>query len=511
MRCGIRVAAGAVGVMLAITPASSAGTLPVALTQTNGDLSQALTPLSPLHFRRGVPPRGVRVISVDDGRRFQKMQGFGAAMTDSSAWLIWAKLTPHARTALMRALFAPGPAGIAISYVRVPIGASDFTRAEAPYSYDDLPSGETDSGLVHFSIAHDRPYVLPALRAMRSIDGRVTVLASPWSPPPWMKVGDEFDNPGPPLGTLLPADYPVLASYFVRFLRAYAAAGVPVGVITPQNEPEQLSTYPGMDLTEPQEARFTAADLVPALRAAQLHPAILGYDYEWSCSANTAAVPCDTSYPAELAGDDGRELAGIAWHCYAGNVAQMSSIHALAPRLTEVVSECSSGISPGPPAQLEIAAARNWASAVVLWNIALDRQGGPVQPPNLGCEQCTGLAVIDKRTRRYRLGRDYYQLGQASRYVPPGSVRIGSNTFVTDRNTDLRKLGSYTTRGLDDVAFLDPNSARVLLTYNSGTAPARFAVSWRGSYFIYTLRPRATATFRWSPATPTVHRCADAT
>ena len=306
----------------------------------------------------------------------------------------------------MRALFAPGPAGIAISYVRVPIGASDFTRAEAPYSYDDLPSGESDATLVHFSIAHDRPYILPALRAMRSIDGRVTILASPWSPPRWMKIGDKFDNPGPPLGTLLPADYPVLAGYFVRFLRAYAAAGVPVQVITPQNEPEQLTAYPGMDLTESQEARFIAADLAPALSAAGLHPAILGYDYEWSCRANTTAVPCDTSYPADLARDDGQDLAGIAWHCYAGNVAEMSSMHALAPQLTEIVSECSSGISPGPPTELEIAAARNWASAVVLWNMALDRYGGPVHPPNLGCNQCTGLAAVDEKTRRYRLGRD---------------------------------------------------------------------------------------------------------
>jgi glucosylceramidase len=381
--------------------------------------------------------------------------------------------------------------------VRVPIGASDFTHARAPYSYDDLSAGASDPTLVHFSIAHDRHYILPALRAMRSIDRRVSLLASPWTPPRWMKVGDQFDNPGPPLGTLRSADYPALAGYFVRFLRAYAAAGVPVQAITPQNEPEQLTTYPGMDLTEPQEATFIGADLAPALRAAALHPAILGYDYEWSCKPNTTAVPCDTNYPAELATDEGRDLTGVAWHCYAGNIGEMSSLHALSPQLTEVVSECSSGIAPGPPASLEIAASRNWASAVVLWNIALDPSGGPVQPPNFGCRRCTGLATVDEKTGRYRLGRDYYQLGQASRYVPPGAVRIASNTFVTDRNTDLRKLGSYTTSALDDVAFLDPNGLRILLTYNSSELPARFAVSWRTSYFTYTLPPGATATFRW--------------
>lgn len=471
----------------------------IAVTQTSGDLSQALTPLPDLQFRPGSPPSGVRVISIDDTRHFQTMQGFGAAMTDSSAWLIWDELSVHARSALMSALFAPAPAGIAISFVRIPIGASDFTRNGVPYSYDDLPADRTDPSLAHFSIAHDSSYILPALRAMRSLNPRATLLGSPWSPPPWMKVNNRFDNPGPGRGSLRRADYAPLAGYFVKFLRAYADAGVPVQAITPQNEPEQLSLYPGMDLTEPEEARFIADNLAPALRAAALHPAIFGFDYEWSCQTNTTARPCDTHYPARLAGDPRLrdDLAGIAWHCYAGNAAEMSALHRRAPGLTELVTECSSGISPGAPAQLEIAAARNWASAVVLWNIALDRRGGPVQPPNFGCRHCTALATIDEKTRRYRLGPDYYQLGQASRYVLPGAVRVASNTFVADRNTDLRKLGSYTTHGLDDVAFLNPDGTLVLLAYNSARSPVRFAVRWRTSYFIYTLRPQATATFRW--------------
>ncbi len=495
------------GLVLALAPAAAAQNSSVSVTQTNADLSQALTALRPLHFTPGSPSRRLQVITIDDTRRFQTMQGFGAAMTDTSAWLIWDKLTPGRRSMLMRDLFAPAPSGIGISYVRVPIGASDFTRGKAPYSYDDLPKGQSDPTLAHFSIAHDTAYVLPVLRAMRSIDASVTILASEWSPPAWMKVDDGFGNPGPPSGSLRAVDYPVLADYFVRFLRAYAAAGVPVQAITPQNEPEQLTkeertAYPGMDFTESQEARFIGADLIPALRAAALQPAILGYDFEWSCNMNPTAVPCDTRYPFQLAADPqlGTELAGIAWHCYAGNVDEMSSMHAVAPRLAEVVSECTSGaLTPGPPAQLEIAAARNWASAVLLWNIALDPSGGPVQPPNLACLGCTGLVTVNEKTRQYRLGRDYYQLGQASRYVPPGAVRIASNTFVTDRNTNLSFLGSYTTPGLDDVAFLDPDGTRVLLAYNSSRSPARFAVRWRGSYFTYTLAPRAMATFRWSP------------
>jgi glucosylceramidase len=502
MRISARLVVIALALLLVLVPVAAARNIVVSVTQTNADLSQALTSLPQLRFTPGSPSRQLRAITIDDSQRFQTMQGFGAAMTDTSAWLIWDGLTPQRRSSLMRKLFGPGPSGIGVSYVRVPIGASDFTRGRAPYSYDDLPSGQSDPTLANFSIAHDMAYVLPALRAMRSIEPAVTTLASEWSPPPWMKADDSFGNPGPPLGSLLTVDYPVLAEYFARFLSAYAAAGVPIQAITPQNEPDQLTNYPGMVFTESQEAQFIGSDLIPALNAADLHPAILGYDFEWSCRGSPTAVPCDLRYPAKLAADPhvGPGLAGIAWHCYAGNVDEMSAMHALVPRLAEVVSECTSGrLTPGPPAQLEIAAARNWGSAVVLWNIALDPRGGPVEPPNYGCQGCTGLVKVDERTRQYQLGRDYYQLGQASRYVRPGAVRIWSNTFVTDQNTYLRKRGGYTSPGLDDVAFLDPNGTRVLLAYNSSRSPALFAVRWRRSYFTYTLAPGATATFRWSP------------
>ena len=502
MRFSARLVVIAVALLLASGATTAAQNLAVSVSETNADLSEALTSLPRLHFTSGSPARGVRVITVDDTRHFQTMQGFGGAMTDTSAWLIWDALTPNRRTALMRKLFAPDPDGIGISYVRVPIGASDFTWGRAPYSYDDVPSGQSDPTLARFSIAHDTAYVLPALRAMRAINPLVTTLASEWSPPAWMKGGDTFGNPGPPGGDLLPADYPVLAQYFVRFLSAYAAAGVPIGAITPQNEPNQHTNYPGMDFTESQEAQFIGSDLMPALSAANLHPAILGYDFEWSCRLNTNAGRCNRLYPAQLAADPrvGPGLAGIAWHCYAGNPDEMSAMHARVPRLAEVESECTSGrLTPGPPAQLEIASARNWASAVLLWNLALDPHGGPVQPPDYGCPDCTGLVQVDEKTHQFKLGRDYYQIGQASRYVRPGAVRIASNTFVNDRNTNLSFHGGYTTPGLDDVAFLDPGGTRVLLAYNSSRSPVQFAIRWRGSYFTYTLAPRATATFRWSP------------
>ena len=128
MRISARVVVIVLAVLLVLAPAAAARNIVVWVTQTNADLSQALTTLPRLRFRLGSPPRRLRVITIDDTQRFQTMQGFGAAMTDTSAWLIWDRLTPHRRGSLMRELFAPGPSGIGISYVRLPIGASDFTR-----------------------------------------------------------------------------------------------------------------------------------------------------------------------------------------------------------------------------------------------------------------------------------------------------------------------------------------------------------------------------------------------
>ena len=175
----------------------------------------------------------------------------------------------------------------------------------------------------------------------------------------------------------------------------------------------------------------------------------------------------------------------------------MAAQHRATPRLAQIESECSSGSSPGPPAELMIASFRNWATAVLLWNIALDPHGGPVQPPNRGCPYCTGVLTVDERSHRVTYGRDYYQLGQFSAFVEPGALRIGSDHFVTyNSHTHFHKV-DYSTGGIDDVAFLNPGGSKVLLVHNNGEMARRFAVDWQGRAFTYSLPREATVTFVW--------------
>ena len=218
----------------------------VRVVQTSADSGQALTVLPELRFSsRRVPRR--RVITVDRSVRYQRFRGAGGALTDSSAWLIGTQLRPGTRAWLLRHLF--GPSGINLNLIRLPIGAADFTAGRAFYSYDEMPAGQTDPTLAHFSIAHDQAYILPVLRQAVRLAERPFLLASMWSPPGWMKSNDSMANPQD-AGTLLPEDYGPLAQYLVRFLEAYAQAGVPIQALTPQNEPGQPSIYPGLNETE---------------------------------------------------------------------------------------------------------------------------------------------------------------------------------------------------------------------------------------------------------------------
>jgi glucosylceramidase len=469
-------------------PAAVADPYQAEVVLTTADLAQRLTRQPDIEFG-GATAQGVPVINVNAAVGYQHVTGFGAAMTDSSAWLIETQAPAATRQTLMDELF--GADGIGLSFVRVPMGASDFTHDGRPYSYDDMPAGASDPALDHFSIAHDRAYILPALRQVLAEDRHAELLASPWSPPAWMKTNDSLSNQGN-LGTLLPSAYRAWGRYFVSFLRAYAAAGVPITAITPQNEPGTPTLYPGLNLPADTEAALIAHDLAPALARAGLHPKVYAGDLGWGPDHNRYMR-------TDVLGPAGRALSGLAWHCYFGAPGVMGVLRGTAPRLDEIVDECSPGlITPTPTPEIVISSLRSWASTVALWNLALDPHDGPVQPPNHGCPGCLGLAQIDESTGAVSLTRAYYELGQASAFIAPGAQRIASTHFVSyvypHRGVDV------VTPGLDDVAVRNPDGSIALVVYDNASSTAHFAVRWRGRELRYSLAPGATATLVWNRA-----------
>ena len=441
---------------------------------TTGDQAMLLKPEPTVSFGTG-GSQSSPVITVNEATQYQSMDGIGASLTDSSAWVIWNDLNSSQRAALMQQLFSP-TAGIGLSFLRQPMGATDFA-ANGNYSYDDVPAGQTDPQLVQFSIAHDTPYIIPLLQQALAINSAAKVVALPWSPPAWMKASGTMNG-----GNMNTVYFPSLAQYFVFYLQAYQQAGVPIYAISVQNEPlNSTSSYPSEYLAASDESDFISNYLGPALNNAGLGTVkILAYEHNWD----------NIDYPeAVLASSASLYVAGSSFHCYNGDVSAQSAMKTAYPGKDIWFTECSGTVGSNFAGDLVwnsqnllIGATRNWARSISLWNLALDQNSGPT---NGGCLNCRGVVTVDTRTSPATItyNVEYYVLGHLAKFVVPGAHRIDSNTFHAE--------------GIEDVAFQNPDGSIVLFALNSGSAQETFSVSWKDAYFNYTLPSQSVATFEW--------------
>src|SRR5258708_23376093 len=276
----------------------------VSVWLTTDDRKALLQPQPDAFFARGTS-LSLPTLVIDDRAAHQVIEGFGASMTDSSAYLL-AEVLPAANLpSVMRSLFDHAE-GIGISFLRNPMGASDLSRTI--YSYDDQPAGATDSSLAAFSIDHDRADVLPLLVMAKGINPQIKMMATPWSPPGWMKTSGSMIR-----GSLNASAYWALAAYFVKYLQAYAASGVPVDYISLQNEPLFLpADYPGMSMSGTEQLNLLRDNILPALQAANLTTKVLVYDHNWDQPAYPQSVLNDAAVAASP------DLGGTAWHWYGG-------------------------------------------------------------------------------------------------------------------------------------------------------------------------------------------------
>jgi glucosylceramidase len=464
---------------------------------TTADGVERMQPQAPVAFRAG--PSDLTTITVDPTRTYQSVDGFGGALTDSTAAVL-STLPAQARDAAMRQLFDPRQ-GIGVSFLRQPVGSSDFTAAPVHYTYDDMPAGQTDFALRHFSIAHDQAQILPLLRQAKELNPKLTVMATPWSPPAWMK------DSGSLVGGHLkddPAVYQAYVRYLVKFVQAYAAAGVPVDYLTVQNEPQNRkpNAYPGTDLPVQQEAKVIEA-LGPLLREASPRTKILAYDHNWTthpgdiATAQQLGEDPQTDYPYQVLDSPAAKwIAGTAYHCYSGSPSAQSALHDAHPDKGIWFTECSGshGATDTPDQifrgtltwharTITIGTTRNWAKSVADWNLALAPDGGP---HNGGCDTCTALLTV-KPDGTFSTNAEFFTIGHLSKFVRPGAVRIDSTNYgTTGWNGQLT-----------DVAFRNPDGSTALVVHNENDNPRSFAVAVGGESFDYALPGGALATFTW--------------
>jgi glucosylceramidase len=447
-------------------PSGQAAEAGVQVWVTTADQSKLLEPQAALPFGSG---NGSTLVQVDDQIRYQSMDGFGASFTDSSASLVQNNLDEAQRNVLMAQLFDP-EAGIGLSMVRQPVGASDFTVGGNDYTYDD-----TCCDLGDFSIDHDRAYLIPVLQQAQALNPELKLMATPWSAPAWMK-----DNGSLFGGQLNDDRFDEYADYLVDFVEAYEAQGLPIYAITTQNEPHhESSTYPTMRMSWEDQAEFIGSHLGPEFEDAGIDTGIIAWDHNWD----------EPDYPVNVLNDPeaNRYSIGSAFHCYGGDVAAQSQVHDAHPDKGLWFTECSGGEWATDfggnlkwnMQNLVIGAIRNWAKGVTLWNMALDQNAGPT---NGGCSNCRGVVTVDTRSGTVAYNVEYYVLGHASKFVQPGAVRIDSTT---------------TPGGIETVAFENPDGTIAMIALNAGSATADFTVAQGGRDFGYSMPAGAVATFVW--------------
>lgn len=448
-----------------------ASTHPVRAWLTTPDRQQLLSAYNVAPLTQGGASTDTPIVIAADTPG-QPMLGFGGALTDSSALLLWRLPTPQ-RDTLLTDLFHPTK-GIGFSVLRLPIGATDFS-SRGSYTYNDIPPGESDPEQKRFSIEPDRAYILPLLKRIRQINPDLQIIASPWSAPAWMKTSKSLHG-----GWLDWPAYPAYARYLVKFLQAYQAEGIPIWAITVQNEPRhEVKSYPSMRMEPRDQARFIRDHFGPALRASGLKTRVFAWDHNWD----------QTDFALEVLADPQARafIQGVAFHGYGGHPSAQDQVRRAYPNAEIHFTESSGGDWAkdfGANIRWDIknliaGSVRYGARSVLKWNLALDENHGP---QNGGCNNCRGIVTIHSQTGEVTRNEEYYAFAHASRFVRSGAVQLPS---TEDKD-------------LPNVAFRNPDGTTAWVACNLQNSARTVSLEWKGYRTTVSILAGAAITLSWS-------------
>lgn len=439
---------------------------------TTGDKTMLLSKQADISITEPVHTN-LPMVTVNPSQTYQHIEGFGAALTGSSAYLMNKKMSASQRQALIKELFDPAT-GIGITALRLTIGASDFSLKD--FTYDDMPAGETDFNLEHFSIDEEKADLLPVLKAINTTAPDLTIIASPWTAPPWMKTNGSYYG-----GSLKTEAYDVYANYFVKYIEAMAAEGIDIDAITIQNEPLHTTTYPTMSMTAEEQKNFVKNSLGPVFAGNDVDTKIILYDHNWD-------VP---QYPISIMDDPGAKqyVEGSAFHAYGGSVSAMSTVHNAHPDKGLYFTEISggewstdfAGNLQWNMANIFMGTTKNWSRTALLWNLALDENFGPT---NNGCSDCRGVVTINSTTGAVTRNVEYYSIGHFSKFIKNGAYRVDATISSAVSNVDY-------------VAFTNPDDTRVIVLSNSGSVTETITIREGEKQFQVTLPASSVVTVVW--------------
>jgi glucosylceramidase len=412
---------------------------------------------------------GLPRIWVDAGRRFQTLEGFGGAFTEAAA-VNWQALDSERRQQLLREYFDPA-AGHGYTLCRVHMNSCDFALGN--YAHVETPG---DVALRSFNIERDRKALLPFIQAAQRAAGRpLQLLASPWSPPAWMKDNGQMNHGG----HLLLQYRGAWAQCFVRFIQAYAAEGVPIWGVTVQNEPEATQRWDSCRYSAEEERDFVRDHLGPALAAASLsHVKIIVWDHNRDRLVERTSVV----YGDEAAS---KYVWGAGFHWYGeDHFDQLTLTHDAWPDKHLLFTE---GCQEGGPHTGEWALAERYARSMINdlnrwtvgwidWNLLLDDSGGPNHVGNL----CSAPILADRAGGELMHQSSYWAIGHFARFIRPGAQRV---------------LCAASRQALECSAFVNPDDSLAAVVLNRSDEVQRFVLRLGAQQAVAELPPRAIATY----------------
>jgi glucosylceramidase len=420
---------------------------------TARDTADRLAELEPMLFRPASEPEGPAVF-IDPEVKFQAFLGFGGAFTEAAAATL-DRMPASLRQEILAAYFSPTQ-GHGYTVCRTHINSCDFSLRN--YAYTEV---EGDVELKHFSIGRDRQSLIPMIRdAIELSGGQLRLFASPWSPPAWMKTNRQMNGGG----RLKPEYRQAWADYYVRYIREYGKAGIPIWGLTVQNEPEASQTWDSCLYTGEEERDFVRDYLGPTLHRAGLGDVkLIIWDHNRDRMYERAKIVLDDP-------DAARYVWGIGFHWYCGDhFDNVQLTHDAYPDKHLIFTEgCQEGgphlgaWEPGERyARSIIQDLNRWTVAWVDWNLVLDENGGPNHVNNF----CSAPVIADTQAGEVRYQSAYYYIGHFSRFIRPGARRV---------------VCASTSDALESTAFLNADGTVVAVVLNRSGQAIDFDLKSRG-------------------------------
>ncbi|WP_445958038.1 glycoside hydrolase family 30 protein [Yeosuana sp.] len=427
--------------------------LKIYTTAENTDLKLSLT--DELTFKSATQPLETEIsVFVNPNKSFQKFLGIGGAITDASAE-VFAKLSSDKQEELLQAYYSNS--GINYNIIRTNIHSCDFSSAS--YTYIE----EGDAELKTFSIEKDKQYRIPMIkRATALIKDDLVFYASPWSPPAFMKTNNNMLYGG----KLLPKYYQSWANYYVKFIEAYEAEGIPVWGVTIQNEPMAVQIWESCIYTAEEERDFLKNHLGPTFEKEGLKDKnIVVWDHNRDLVSHRANTIFEDEEAAKYAWGT-----GFHWYeTWAGGEPKfdnLKNIQESFPTKNLLFTEGTNEKFDAKKYQYWPNAERygnsminDFNSGVVGWtdwNILLDETGGPNHVGNF----CFAPVHADTQTGELIYTPSYYYIGHFSKFINPEAVRVST---TTSRST----LESTTFKNIDgSMVTVVMNKTDDKITYN---------------------------------------------